>query len=303
MVDHSHVRYLEFQSEIELKEYLEGIIENLFEYNEYGIPNKISNDKDGGLVWNAFFSVIEEYNKRGIAPPDYLIDTNNNPLPFTKYSAHLKQAIDLKKDIPGKPLAYRFSKKQYLNRFLNEGILRITPASMYNDEALLESVKDNELTSTVLRHPSQVEITHFDKKTGKPFLVNPIGNVKIQSSFPTNYYVLCLSIKYDPRMFDAFDADACLLIYDPNRFTQLLNETMPKIKPLLGCTYPWKVSYIDHKNPYKAAQPVLSKDIKYHFQSEVRYIWLPIPFNVLSNIDPFEIKLNNINDFCKIVEL
>ena len=301
--DYKKIRHLEFQPESNLVSRLEWVVTNLFKFENGKNLTLGGRQGSGKFVWWAFEDIISEFQIRGIRPPPHLVTSNGQPVPFTLFGNNLKKAIRLWNRIGVKPKAYRFSKKKYLEALLNDGDLRITPASDYKDDVHSPARQDDELTVQLLRHPSQVKITHHNPRTGEDSEMVPISDIRMQSTFGTNYYTLCLSHKFDPRMFDAFDADACLLIDDPQRLSSLLNEIMPLTRPGLCPTWPFKVGYMDYDNPHREPTPTLSKDIKYFFQSEVRLNWLrSAPFE-LKNIKPFFVNLKGIKDFCRLVEL
>lgn len=301
--DYNQIRHLEYQPETSLLIRLEWVVSSLFHFDNGKNLSLVSRQGDAMFVWWAFEDIVSEYRIRGVRPPPHLVSSYGLPVPFTLFGKNLKRAIRLWDRIGVKPKAYRFSKKAYLEDFLNNGEIRITPASDYKDDVQTPARQDDELTVHLLRHPSQVKITHHNPRTGEESEIHPISDMRMQSTFATNYYTLCLSHKFDPRMFDAFEADACLLIDDPVRFTSLLIEAVPLARPGLGPTWPMKVGYMDFDNPHREPIPTLTKDIKYFFQSEVRFNWLrPPPFG-MENIKPFFVKLKGVKEICRIVDL
>jgi hypothetical protein len=301
--DYNKIRHLEFQPLSNLLDRLSWVVTNLFQFENGKNLSLIGRQGNTKFVWWAFEDIVSELRIRGIRPPSHLVSSEGQPIPFTLFGKNLKRAIRLWGKIGVKPKAYRFSQKKYLEDFLNDGLLRITPASDYKDDVQNPARQDDELGVQLLRHPSQIKITHHNPRTGEDTEIVPISDTRMQSTFATNYYTLCLANKYDPRMFDAFKADACLLIDDPERLTELINEAIPIFRPGLGQTWPVKVNYMDYENPHKEPVPTLTKDIKYSFQSEVRLNFFRPPPWGMKNIKPFFVQLKGVKDFCRLVKV
>jgi hypothetical protein len=177
---------------------------------------------------------------------------------------------------PQKPFLVKYGRRIHLEPMLNEGLLRLSPASKYRD-ALNAAVRDTELEFTEEWHGASVSAPENGDYSIPPQLWTPlpmIGNVKARLTADADYYTACFSNRFDPRLFDDFDADSCLLIMDPSAFVQKLqtsaNEHLPN----------WRFSnanvrYRDPFHPLLDNSIVYAKHFRYAYQDEFRCAWQP----------------------------
>ena len=88
------------------------------------------------------------------------------------------------------------------------------------------------------------------------------------------FYVLCLSSRFDFRMFHDFEADTALVIRDPKEFEQRVNAAMA-----LAVHAEPEMREVRYYDPYQIRREQLiriSKHFRYAYQNEVRMIWRPI---------------------------
>jgi hypothetical protein len=137
----------------------------------------------------------------------------------------------------------KYGKYRFLKDTLEKGILRIAPASSYNDSSLNLAQQDDELMISIFGLPSEVSLEVTDGKTGKPKgRIKPKGNVKYTMTARSNYYVCCLALSFDYRLFGDFEADCALIIKEPREFMNRL--FLPRVSETLcrqlrhKCTFP-----------------------------------------------------------------
>jgi hypothetical protein len=121
---------------------------------------------------------------------------------------------------------------------------------------------------------------NFSAWIGKKTLNGPEEEIPVQRLQLFRYmdvppfYVLCLSSRFDFRMFHDFEADAALVIHDRAEFVRRLNLAMSSAvdaKPVLT-----PVQYYDsYQVRREELIPGFSKHLRYAYQNEVRMIWEP----------------------------
>ncbi|MET0461901.1 MAG: SEC-C metal-binding domain-containing protein [Chitinophagaceae bacterium] len=299
-------RYLEYLSREELEQRAMDVFTNLHVLNEelkYSLPS-IKNT--GGTYWMVLWThVLEEFEIRyGQYPAGF---TNG----FIKGSAIpeydfkiMKRAADVANKMKSRKggLLFKFGQSKYLRPMLENGSIRIMPASSYNDPSMNQAIRDEELQVSFLRHPSEIVIEAIDELTGEPTgLIQPDGNLTVTLEAPTNYYVWCLASTYSLRLYGDFEADACLVIRHPKEFIGKLIQEFEK--KMLG----WKgkradIHYFDPLNGNRDVLDVFfSKHFRYAYQKEFRVIWLPP--TPATTLEPIYLELGSLDKYCELVSL
>ena len=185
------------------------------------------------------------------------------------------------------------------------GKIRISPASSYSDPSLNRAKQDNELSFDSFLPNSEVTATLLDKETGSPIQrIELVGDITKTLELTSDYYVYCMTHALTYRMFDDFSADACVIIHDTEKFGEQLHSAV--LKHLPEWLY-WDepVKYID---PYLSRTDEVnlfsSKNFRYWYQQEYRFIWVPPPEKTYSNkLEPFFIELGSLKDLAEFVSL
>jgi hypothetical protein len=120
-------------------------------------------------------------------------------------------------DVAGKSFLIRYSKRERLEALVTYGRLRIFPATRYDDPSLNPFIRDKELELTIQPHGLTAEV--FSRTNEPKGSIRVIDN-QLTSVSPTNYYVHCLSGLLSPDLFADFDADACVVIWDPKLYVR-----------------------------------------------------------------------------------
>lgn len=300
-MEYRNRRYLEHLGEEDLAQRAKDIISNYTTLTAQGRISLHPIDEGGELWIRLFTHVIEEYRLRNKwFPPGFMKDA---PIPKPTWPQVPKavEAIRGRRLIPDEFLV-KYGESRYLKPTLERGIIRIAPASSYNDPSLKQARKDNELEISWLSLPERNIIQVLDRETGKPRRnLTPVGNVKIGLEAPNNYYVYCLSYLYSLRLFDDFEADSCLIISRPLKFIERLFREFDKQLP------GWKgistgVSYIDPLNTKPdELNPFFYKHFRYAYQKECRIIWLPPTDEI--QLDPIFLELGNLEEICELILL
>jgi hypothetical protein len=188
---------------------------------------------------------------------------------------------------------FKFGDRRWLSALLKDGELRISPASAYDDPSLAPAIADDELSVELAAAALEDDIMFLDPF--KQRLSDVFGEhvfAPHRLTMRTNYYVWCTSFALRLRMFDDFKADSVLVIRDPGEFTRRLVEQIRD--PLHGWrVIPCAVHYFDPYHPTKAAHTVFaSKHIRYLYQEEFRYVFLPP--DPKDRLEPLTLKLGSL---------
>jgi hypothetical protein len=294
-------RYLEYLNDEDLAQRLRDIAGNYLILSDNG-QMSFQNIEASGKLWIRLFThVDEEYKLRNKEFPPGLFKGAMIPKPTWPDTPKAARAIGGRKLIQETYLV-KYGQSKYLRPMLEQGILRIAPASAYNDPSLNPAIKDNELEISWLSLPSQNVVQFLDSATGKPKRILPVvGNLKYLLKSPNNYYVICLSQVYELRLFDDFSADCCLLINHPLKFIERVfrefSKRLPGWEPIAK-----GISYVD---PFYAKATDIDtyfwKHFRYWYQREYRLVWLPTS-NVMQ-LEPIVLELGNLHNCCELIVL
>lgn len=288
---------MKYLSQVELEQRAKDIFTNLTvlqEDEKIGL-RPINNT---GVYWMGVFTeLLEEFRLRhGDYPNGFesgFIKEANIPNP--EDVKRTRKAIDKIGGIKEGNI-YKYGKLAHMKDMFEFGKIRISPALYYNDSSLNYAIHDDELNFEISRLPEEITIWNETKNCE----IKPIGNVKRKSSLTTNYYVQCLSTAYSFREFSDFECDACVVIYDIQKFLTLVDhEVQKQIKDYLFV--PQSVEYIDPLKPHKEPDVFFSKHFKFTYQNEFRLIW--IPEKPLMELEPLFIDIGNMSEYAQLIVL
>ena len=193
-----------------------------------------------------------------------------------------------------KPSLVKFGRAEYLN----DWSLKISSASSFNDPSLNTAQADDEMNAIFHLDPKRVKI-----KDAKGNCISPRSTVDVSISVQQDFFIFCSSYAFDVRMFDNFDADACLFIYDSERFRFDLTSFI-KTKFAIedfGCKC---VDYIDPIRPNINANDLqieFHKHFKYQYQKEYRHVYIP---KKGKNIEKhYYVNLNKASEYSELIYL
>lgn len=297
-------RYLQHVSEEDLGQRLRDIVNNSIILTEKGQAAPRLPSEGGGYWMMKLTHIREEYFLRGHDFPDNVLKDIN--LPKFTYPEPPKSAMAIKgKDLATGKYLIKYGKVEHLRKILEEGVVRIAPASSYKDPSLNYAIQDDELTLITYGLPKEVKMAVIDHTTGEekgPLI--PTSNMTYYSECKTDYYVFCLSVIYDHRLFEDFDkADCCIIINKPGDFLRRIESIASQV--LSG----WKmfnmpVTYLDPFNTQEEEHiPFFTKNFKYAYQFEYRLAWLPPNPNFKEKIDYLFLNIGNIKDIAELLVL
>lgn len=297
-------RYMEHLSAVELEQRFKDVLLNqlvLTEENKIGL-NPMNQE---GKYWIRIFThLCEEFKIRyGPFPAGFkngFLKDMRIPSPSMDAATKACNAINNKK-LNSKNLLFKYGESRYLEQTLKNGIIRISPATSFNSVSLNSAIHDDELEFVINPNTSKIKFEAFDNKTGKSKGKMNIKHAQITHKSATDYYVYCMSSIFVPRLFLDFGADACLIIKNPEKFTNKLLKTFEKqYSNWFGILK--KVTYLDPIRLSSHKVDIFSiKHFRYAYQKEIRLIWLPS--SKPKKLYPKFIKLGNLSDICEIINI
>lgn len=187
---------------------------------------------------------------------------------------------------------FKFGTRNRLLPILEQGSLRFAAASSYRDASLNAAIQDDELGFTYYPAKSVPKLSK---------LPHPGGADWVHMRHPSDFYVQCLSLRFAPRLFDDFEADSCLIIYDANEFgRRVLGALRAKFPDWFVTAF--GITYIDPDN--LGDEPILlptAKHMRYIYQQEQRI--LCHPRTRISQLDPISIEVGPLVGIAEIVLL
>ena len=208
----------------------------------------------------------------------------------------------LKTPFNGSLVCYaKFGKRDHIRSAFERGVLRIAPASSYDDPSLNPAQADKEL--------EHVTVTPNEHLMFKLYGLDSQGNevgVPVQKGELFRYmmvpdlYVWCCGLGYDARLFREFAAEAVLVVRDKNEFRDRLAAGVRDKVPS-GTLNDGPLRYYD---PYTIGReqpiPIFSKDLRYLYQNEYRFAWTVLDGE---RLQPFFVELGPLNGIAEFLEL
>jgi hypothetical protein len=142
-----------------------------------------------------------------------------------------------------------------------------------------------------------------DSRIGKKIPINPIGNLTYTDRSKTDYYVHCMGLSLDLRLFADFGYDACVIVRDHGSFEDRLSKAVAKLVPdFIGGAGP--ITYVDPYNPGKGnARVSHSSEAPSQFVSaEYRCVWCP-PKPPETPLSPLFVELDTLADTHELIIL
>lgn len=301
-------RYLKNVDDKEIKQRAKDIICNLLIITENNMIGFRPWAEGGNYWFTVWTHVVEEFALRfGPYPAGFSEDIIKNwHIPDPMFPAN-KKAIEAIKDldfIVDKHLI-KYGEHDKLKSIYENGIIRISPASSFNDPSLNPAMRDNELELLIYTDILDAKIDSVNEFINKHKNNLPKeGNLKIRFDLNSDYYIYCLSSVYDYRLFADFKADSCLIITEPKLFFRKL------LKAFSDTYHNWKVNggpvqYIDPMDhnirSLNEVDIYLFKHFRYCYQQEYRVLWVP-PV-AINNLNPIFLQLPDIKEYCEFLSL
>jgi hypothetical protein len=296
--DYRRNRFMAHLSDDQLAQRVEDILANEFIINFEGLVSLDLNATS--LYWFARFQevITEMALRHGPYPSGWHQGfINRNRLPGSLNPLQLEKRLQLKpKNPPPQSFIVKYGKIKHIEDAYNMGLIRVAPASSYNDPSLNAAVKDDELTARIDFDPTfsgMYENSDFSKETNKRI------RLLMQQKSRTDYYVYCTAEELSTRLLLDFEADVALIIHDPNTFLNRLDQAMRKQlhdwSPILK-----RVKYYDPLQITPTEINVLtSKHFRYAYQKEIRVAWLPP--RPIQMLEPISLDIGCLSDIAELL--
>jgi hypothetical protein len=295
--EYQHSRYLRQMNDNALAQRLDFLVSNLWSTDAAGnvIPTRNATNRHG--IIRLISHVLFEQNERlGIKGCEF------DEAATRKAAAATYQPPKLRKAFSGiTPCFAKFGKRKHISEAYDKGVLKIAPASSYDDPSLNPAQADKEL--------EHVSITPNEHLKYRIYGLDCAGNeveIPVQQKELFRYmnvpdfYVWCCGLGYDARLFQAFEADAALIVRDKEAFRSRLSKSVAKLLPNANP----KNGPIMYYDPYTIRReqlvPVFSKHICYLYQNEYRFAW-----SVASaeRLKPLFLELGSLHDIAEFLEV
>ncbi len=290
--------YLKNTSDDALLQRLKDVMNNLSVLTSDGKLGVLPIGPDG-IHWMTLFThIFEEYDARG----GFSAGLSDMPFPKPTAPDIPKSVMALKKiKVPkaGETLI-KLGKLSHMKDLIERGRIRIAPARSYSDPSLNYAVNDDELQFDRVMPGSEVTITFLDKQTGEPKDAKPISDVTDTTSLATNFYVYCMTHTLSYRLFDDFEADACVIVREPATFAAKLAQAVQQVLP---GWIEWndEVQYVDpYLHPGADVDLFFSKHFRFWYQQEYRFVWIP-EAGGRDSLEPIFVELGPLDGISELV--
>lgn len=196
----------------------------------------------------------------------------------------------------------KFGKREHIVPSLKEGRIRVAAASAYNDPSLNAAQMDEELQHLVRTPNERIEMKLYGKQTldGPEVEITPQWGELFRYMQVPNFYVWCCGLGYDARLFREFEADAALIVTDQKAFADRFSSAVEKQVPKGKFEHRGIGYYDPHTTQRNQLIPAFSKNIKYLYQNEYRFVlWMPES----KVLEPFIVEIGSLEDIATIVEI
>jgi hypothetical protein len=299
-------RYLQDLSTSDLRQICRDTFRNFITINVLGKAAPLSLNHPRHWYWRVrLLHVLEEFSVRFGPYPNGFDDEFVRDFRFPKPgSPRIRRAASepSHRSLTRGKYLVKYGKKEHILDMLDHGLVRLAPASSYASAENNDAIFDTELKFTYsLCNPSpELVALHgalpSDLKADEPFH----GTVFLEQTLREDYYLFCLSASYDPRLFDDFESDACLIIKAPTEFRDRLMRRAADQLQSKGWAFA-PVTYVDPFSlPDTAHHPSLRKHHRYAYQDEVRAVW-QMHKGCGMNLDACFVDLGSLRDISYVV--
>lgn len=292
-------RYMRSASVADIEERSRNIALNMMDVNATGQLTP-GTPTESIVWWELWTHILEEIALRSI---DYRTLDLMDRWPWI---SHPEQPRGLKilgkRQLPKTDFIARVGQHEHMKAAFEHGRLRIAPATTYSDPSLNPAIRDEELSITAVRSNDTATIRPYDPKTGKSGdPIQAIGNITFSAKWEENFFVLCLTSGYRPRILDDFEANSLLVIHNVNRFIVRLEKAVKRARPDLRL-FARPITYYDpyRVNPKDLEAP-FAKNFRYAYQREYRAVWHKP--GLAFDEQPFFIEIGTMRDIATLFNL
>lgn len=299
-----HDRYLKALTQLELNRRFRDLVRNFLILTpdaKIGVPPM---SPDGIEWWVLMTQALEEFQLTyGPYPAGFTGEVHREEKFPDLAGALAKKAASAlaARGLKSREVFLKYGKPEHMAMLLEDGRLRVQPASEYSKPDHNGAVRDDELA---------LEVTlYLTQNTIRNVVINPQDvpddlegkRIDFRFSRPNDFWLYCVSSSVESRLFVDFNAEACVIIRDRNEFRRRLlaagATAFPAARGRDGAAV-----YIDPVRPCSARIDIpMSKHFKYSYQLEHRFIWeLPLSSSPIAYKD---LELGSLRDIADLVLL
>lgn len=289
-------RYLEHSSLEELVQRLKDIRRNMLTFSSAGIPSYDFSSSVGGLIERASHVEFELELRQAKSTAVALA----SPEIFSPEYPKVKKSIRAWGDrsLPTSPYFVKYGKPAELKELHDEGQIWIRPASGYSDPSLNLAIRDKELEA-VVGLPVGTRLQR-QSDNGEYQEIPLAGRIFATKKSETDFYIYCTAAKYDHRLFDDFNFDACLLVHEPKDFVMKIVEACKQ--SYSDWLFAEKmVCYYDPLRPNRIEDIPFSKHFRFWYQREYRVVLKPK--DPIKRLEPIKLSLGKVSNLCELIVL
>lgn len=299
-------RYLQDLKEDEVRQFGRDAFRNFMTINTEGKAAPLSLKHPRHWYWRVrLLHILEEISIRFGPYPNGLDDTFATSIKLPRPdSLRVKKAasvVDRQSLVRGEYLV-KYGQRAHILEMLDKGLVRIAPASSYAAVEYNDAILDTELKFTYNFYNSPPELISQHATVPPTLATRELihGTTFLERTLREDYYLFCLSASYDPRLFDDFESDACMIIHSPMEFRDRLMRYVADKAKAKGWTFA-AVNYVDPFSvPDPSLHPSLCKHHRYAYQDELRAAW-QMHKGRGHNLDAIFVELGSLRDIARVV--
>ena len=286
-------RHLSHTSDSDLVTRREDVLINLLSFTEDGYPKF-----DKSIITKPFLErlnlINEEMRQRSKTLFSNLLD---NPSIYQKEYPNIQRAIKAweNRELTMGEYLIKFGKLKHLSAMINQGKIRLNSASFYGDFPN-NAICDQELVQNWTL-PKGTKLYRSD--SGEYKEISGIKNISLKKNSPTDFYIYSMARLYQHRLFDDFEADACLVVYDLKKF-------FSRLLGFLKIHYP---NWLFKSGDIKYYDPLFPSPYNVHFSKEMRF-WYQCEYRIVvmpeistDELHPVDIEIGELKDCSYLISL
>lgn len=300
--------YLANAPESELQDRLEYILRNVLTISPEG-KIEYARPEHGRAIWLHKTSDLNQElwrrNREPIKPQDFpgMMPFDNEALALVKRNAALAKYVGVA------PVFGRYDDLQYARQLRRFGVLRIRPASDFENAALGHARHARELSLETVTAPCDYDLGLVGEEIRRRYPERQW--IRYVCHKPSDFYMYCLTTSFDFRYFLDFTMDpskrpTCLLIRDQDEFRERIISAAKKDLP--GWTI--KFGPVQYVEPYSLGERITwaGQDIyffKHHrhlYQREHRLVCIP-PVGAPDKLTPRFLTLGSLKPISELLTL
>ncbi len=291
-------RYLRNATNELLDERLKVISANLWSTGQHGEVTHPRQATVRRSLLKLAHHVMLEKLERGLPTPKTLDEKNLRDTGVGSYVPPV-----LRSPFVGGPSGFaKYGKRDHIRASFERGAFRIAAASSYLDPSLNSAQADQELEHSVVTPNEQILMKLVGQDCAGNEIEIPHTPLElIRYMRVPNFYVWCCGLSYDARMFHDFQAEAVVMIRDIAAFTARFISAVEADRPDLESQHGPCVYYDPYTVRREQLKPMYSKNLRYLYQNEYRFIWTLPP--EATGPSPFFVELGPLTDIAEFYEL